>query len=436
MATPAAAAAPGSATAATPTATAAAAPLVPLAALLAALDNHKDGALALTLPLPMPLPMSLPRAVGHYRRLEVCVHGLVRAVLTLTPRLAFITVQQCDSEREAAEAAAAAAGCGAAVAPVRLVQVVLKLNDGTGFSAQQQAACKAQLRVGQTICLHAFVEINPPTATPAAAATTVTATAAAATNPVAVAAASSSSSPAASASPPPPAAALETASLAWEVRAVAPIAAAACDQTLAATAATAAAGNAASPAQLAPLPPVEARLSLHAISIVLGSIAGSAESDAATGADDDALLHVGTDRCCQHAAIHSARYAAALAEAAAAADAAAASAASAASSADAAPVTAAASESAAPAASSTESSPLAPPSPPRAFPDIALALRERVEMAAAADAKRTAAAASTAAASNGSEPGRPLSLKEQQKLLNKEKQKGDPRKRAPKCNSE
>ena len=188
-------------------------------------------------------------------------------------------------------------------------------------------------------------------------------------------------------------------------------------------------------AESVPLPPVEARLSLHAISVVLGSVAGSAEPDAATGADGAEPSAVGTDQCCQHAAVHSARYAAALAEAAAS-DAAAASAASAAFSAEAAP--AAAAESAAPAASSSESSPLALPSPPRAFPDIALALRERAEMAAAAEAKRAAAAASAAAAaaSNGSDPDRPLSVKEQQKLLNKERQKGDPRKRAPKCNSE
>jgi hypothetical protein len=375
---------------------------VPLAALLAALDADDDA-----------LPMPLPRAVGHYRRLELCVHGLVRAVLTLTPRLAFITMQQCEAEAEAAGAAS----------PVRLVQVVMKLNDGTGFTAAQQAACKAQLRVGQRICLHAFVEINPPTTTPAAASASVTAAAAAASSPVAVAAASSS--PAAAASPP---AALETSSLAWEVRSVAPIAAASCDQLLAAAAAMA------DSAESVPLPPVEARLSLHAISVMLGSVAGSAEPDAVIGTNSDAPSSVGTDQCCQHAAVHSARYAAALAEAAAASDAAAASAASAAFSAEAAP--AAAAESAAPAASSSESSPLALPSPPRAFPDIALALRERVEMAAAAEAKRAAAAAAAAAASNGSDSDRPLSVKEQQKLLNKERQKGDPRKRAPKCNSE
>ena len=393
--------APASKVAAPITGTPAATPLVPLAALLAALDHNDDA-----------LPLPLPRAVGHYRRLEVCVHGVIRAVLTLTPRLAFITMQQCEAEAEAAGASS----------PARLVQVVLKLNDGTGFSAAQQAACKAQLRVGQRICLHAFVEINPPTTTPATASASMTAVTAAASSQVAVAAASSSAAVAAS-----PPAALETSSLAWEVRSVAPIAAASCDQPLATAAA------ATDSAESAPLPPVEARLSLHAISVVLGSVAGAVEPDAVTGVDGAAPSTVGTKQCCQHATIHSARYAAALTEAAATSDAAAASAASAASSAEAAP--AAAAESAAPAASSSESSPLTLLSPPRAFPDIALALHERVEMAAAAEAKRAAAAAA-AAASNGSDPDRPLSVKEQQKLLNKERQKGDPRKRAPKCNSE
>ena len=139
-------------------------PLVSLPALCRALDPPHSPA------SPSIDALLLPRDVGHHRASEVFVRGVVRAVLVLTARLTFLTLQalpdDVDDDEEAEEGGADATPPSE---PSQLVQAVLKLNDKTGWSAAQQEACRAQLQPGCTILLHAFVEINP-TATVAAAA--------------------------------------------------------------------------------------------------------------------------------------------------------------------------------------------------------------------------------------------------------------------------
>jgi hypothetical protein len=359
--------------------------------------------------------------IGKHRGTCVCVHGVLRSMLALTPRLTFLGLQPLSEEGEEGAAATAqsnhATATAAAVSSVAasggdrqlqhqqqatqhpLVQVVLKLNDGTGFTAAQQAACRAQLRIGQRICLHAFVEINAAAAMPARAA--------------------------------PPAAPVVPAQ-SWELRTVGALSATAASSSSTSSSASAAATsvlpNSAAAASAAPPPPaVDPRLTLHAISLHLSHEVSSDPSAAAAG----------TNWCgaqCAHTAAHSEHFAAALADFDAAQVAT--TAASASSHATAAPSSSAAA--AVSPASSVAEDPLpgACSSLPSLFPDLSLAFQERRQQVAAA-ATATASAAAIAPCATDAVPAaeRPLSLKEQQKKLNRERQRGEARKRPPKCNT-
>ena len=340
------------------------------AALSAASDSSSIVAVAAAA-VPPSFPaaaLRLPSTVGHHRRCELFVTATVRALLVLTPRLTFVSLGPCgpdepDDETSAASAApvSCAADSTAAFRPSQnLVQLVLKLNDATGWGAAQQLVVRPLLRVGTRIALHAFVEINSN-------AGLATALAAAAS-----AAPSSSSAESTSAS----AAALPAVQL-W--RQVAPkqthshstasnelpdasssAAAAASSSSCCATAATTTAAAAAA----APLPPVDPRLTLHAISLALIDDGADLSRPASIAA-----LHALTVK-------HSAEFAAAMAEADANKDASAVN------------------------AADVASASLLDLTAVRVFPHVDIALRERSDIAQAAEQKRLAKLASTAAASS------------------------------------
>lgn len=298
--------------------------VVRLAALLGALetDSRRVGDTDLV----------LPAEAGKYRSAECAFVGRVRAVTIITPRLTFLSLQ--DPALEATNAAASAAS--------RLTHVIMKQNDGTGWSATQQSIAITRLRVGDLVDVHAFLEMNPVVATPSEVAATATA----------------------------------AADMVWNER----------------TATAAPAQNdAAADSSRTSLPPLEARITLHAISI---------------GFPSDGLRNDGDQRCA-HVIAHSSAFAAAVASA----------------------QTAASSSPADPAAAPQDAD-VAPSDAPTYLPDLVAGAREEIARLAAVAAQAEAVRLKyEKLSSSGSE-------KEARKKANRERPQGEAKKRMPKCNGQ